>query len=410
MKLLLVLLTLWYLVREGRLFPEGHRKMRLKAVSGIMLSLLLIGMLILAFNIQPVKASGTIYIRADGSIEPSTANISTVDNVTYTFTDNIFNQSIVLERDNIVIDGAGHTVQGVEANLRLYDSSGISLGRVSNNVTIKNMEIKTFYRSIKIYKSINNSIYTNNLVDNVIGISLYSWDIYSSYNHIFRNNITNNFCGINVGLGSIALNNSIYENNITNNDCGIHITNGFYNAIYDNNIKDNTEYGIRLECSDNYIYHNNFINNAEQVHWQSVGNIWDDGYPSGGNYWSDYADVDQFSGPYQNETGSDEIWDHPYVINDYNQDNYPLISPWGETPIEDGSPSPFWMQWWLWTIVAVVIVALAGAVYFLKKRKQPTPTAPTLPTEGTGQNTTPTHRATVTIAIYRRRLPKTPIH
>ncbi len=44
---------------------------------------------------------------------------------------------------------------------------------------------------------------------------------------------------------------------------------------------------------------------------------------------------------------------------------------------------PFWMQWWFWIIIAVVIVALAGVVYFLKKRKPPTPTAPTLPSEGT---------------------------
>jgi anti-sigma-K factor RskA len=35
-----------------------------------------------------------------------------------------------------------------------------------------------------------------------------------------------------------------------------------------------------------------------------------------------------------------------------------------------------WMQWWLWVIIAAVIVALALAVvYLLKNRK--TPTAPT---------------------------------
>ena len=43
--------------------------------------------------------------------------------------------------------------------------------------------------------------------------------------------------------------------------------------------------------------------------------------------------------------------------------------------------SPFWMQWWFWTMVAVVVVALAGAVYFLQKRKQPNTTP--LPPEGT---------------------------
>ena len=38
---------------------------------------------------------------------------------------------------------------------------------------------------------------------------------------------------------------------------------------------------------------------------------------------------------------------------------------------------PFWTQWWFWAIVVAGIVALAGGVYFLKKRKPPTPTAPT---------------------------------
>ena len=71
-------------------FQKGERELLRKAVSGIMLTLLLIGMLTLAFNIQPAKASGTIYIRADGSVEPDSAPISSVDNVTYTFFDNIY--------------------------------------------------------------------------------------------------------------------------------------------------------------------------------------------------------------------------------------------------------------------------------------------------------------------------------
>ena len=48
----------------------------------------------------------------------------------------------------------------------------------------------------------------------------------------------------------------------------------------------------------------------------------------------------------------------------------------------DLSPTPL-MEWWFWTIVAVLIVVLTGAVYFWKKRKPPTPTAPTPPTEDT---------------------------
>jgi hypothetical protein len=57
-------------------------------------------------------------------------------------------------------------------------------------------------------------------------------------------------------------------------------------------------------------------------------NVWDDGYPSGGNYWSDYNGVDLYRGPFQNETGSDGIGDFPYTIGANNQDNYPIMKPY----------------------------------------------------------------------------------
>ncbi|MCK4443507.1 MAG: fibronectin type III domain-containing protein, partial [Thermoplasmata archaeon] len=55
-------------------------------------------------------------------------------------------------------------------------------------------------------------------------------------------------------------------------------------------------------------------------------------YPSGGNYWDDYAGTDQFFGPNQNESGPDDIGDLPYVIDTNSQDNYPLMSPPGDLP------------------------------------------------------------------------------
>jgi len=57
-------------------------------------------------------------------------------------------------------------------------------------------------------------------------------------------------------------------------------------------------------------------------------NWFDAGYPSGGNYWSDYTGVDFYSGSYQNITGSDGIGDTPYIIDANNIDRYPLIYPW----------------------------------------------------------------------------------
>lgn len=90
----------------------------------------------------------------------------------------------------------------------------------------------------------------------------------------------------------------------------------------------NNKVGVDLLGSSNLtIYHNNFINNCYQVETNSK-NVWDNGYPSGGNYWSNYASVDFYHGPYQNETGSDGVGDTPYVIDENNRDNYPLMSPY----------------------------------------------------------------------------------
>ena len=95
-----------------------------RIISGLLLTLLLSGMLTLAFKVQPADASETIYIRADGSIDPDTALIQRDGNI-YTFADNIYYDEIVVERDNIVVDGAGYTLQGSG----FWDSKGISKSR-----------------------------------------------------------------------------------------------------------------------------------------------------------------------------------------------------------------------------------------------------------------------------------------
>ena len=61
-----------------------------KLVLTFIISLLLVGTLVMSFNVKPAEAIGTIYIRADGSIDPVTAPISSSDNVTYIFTENIY--------------------------------------------------------------------------------------------------------------------------------------------------------------------------------------------------------------------------------------------------------------------------------------------------------------------------------
>jgi len=63
----------------------GERRCLREYFSEVMLTLLFISMLTSAFNIQPAKAwTGTVYIRADGSIDSPDIPIKTYDNVTYT--------------------------------------------------------------------------------------------------------------------------------------------------------------------------------------------------------------------------------------------------------------------------------------------------------------------------------------
>jgi len=265
-----------------------------KPVLAATLTFVLMGMLGAALMVQRVEASGTIVIKADGSIEPTTANITTTDNVTYTFTDNIYDE-IVVERDNIVVDGAGYTLQGTGAS----GSYGIYLSGRSN-VTIKNIEIKGFEYGINLWwYSSNNTVSGNNITANILG-GIYLG--FSSNNTISGNNVTNNpFIGIWIDWSSN--NNTVSGNAITNNGYGIYI----------------------YESSNNSVYHDSFINNTNQAYVTAgYANIWDDGYPSGGNYWSNYTGVD---------LDYDGIGDTSHIIDANNTDNYPLMGPFSDFPV-----------------------------------------------------------------------------
>ena len=280
----------------------------------------------LASNIHPVEASGTIYIRATGEVE-GTDKIQR-DGDVYTFTANIFDE-IVVERDGIVVDGAGYTLQGTGSG------TGISLlGR--SNVIIRNMEIKTFNQGISLDGSSSIKISNNNVTNNISGIGLTD----SSNNIISENNIAQNTATYGIALWGFSSYNIISGNDITQNNMdGIRLYNSSNNTISGNNITQNNYGGIRIryESSNNDIYHNNFIDNTQQVIFETsweYTNSWDDGYPSGGNYWSDYTGVDEKSGPNQDQPGSDCMGDTLYTIYANNRDNYPLMSPSTPSPIE----------------------------------------------------------------------------
>jgi hypothetical protein len=94
-------------------------RVRVGLVFGVWVLLLFVAVFGVVLNVPVVLGSGTIYIRADGSIEPPTAPISSLDNITYTFTSDIYDE-IVVERSHIVIDGNAYTLQGSENGNGFY--------------------------------------------------------------------------------------------------------------------------------------------------------------------------------------------------------------------------------------------------------------------------------------------------
>jgi parallel beta-helix repeat protein len=333
----------------------------------MIMALLIVSIFLLAFSIQLVQAAGTIYIRADGSVDPPYAPILNAGNVSYTFTANI-SGPIVVERDNIVVDGAGHMLDGVGTG------TGIDLtGR--SNVTIESITIRKFDYGIALSSSLGNRLYANRIADNGFGIWCWSssgnsicantvanstydgiYLFYSSSNTISASTITNNsYNGIRFYDSS---GNSIATNTITNNGNGIYFYYSYSNNISANTITNSNYLGICLSSSSsNLVCHNNFVGNTVQAEaTPEYVNFWDDGYPIGGNYWSDYTGVDLYKGPSQNVPGTDEIGDTPYVIEANNTDRYPLMDPWTPTLTVEN------VVVWRWVENTTVTCVAAGDV------------------------------------------------
>jgi len=132
------------------------------------------------------------------------------------------------------------------------------------------------------------------------------------------------------GIGLLYSNQSvIVGNDVANNKDGLRIFASYNTTMSSNIVAINRRYGLYLYLSsNNEIFHNNFFNNIQNVRvLEAFENIWDQGYPSGGNFWSDYAGEDFYWGPYQNLIGSDGLGDTPYTIDNDNEDRYPLMTP-----------------------------------------------------------------------------------
>jgi parallel beta-helix repeat protein len=198
----------------------------------------------------------------------------------------------------------------------------------------------------------------------------------SSNSTIIHNKLTNFWHGIS---STDSHNNLITENYLGNNqEFGIALSATTPNTVA-NNTFENNKVGLYISGSKQIIYHNNFLNNSMHVDsadWSPLNRLpflyaehtWDNGYPSGGNYWSGHNTTD---------IDNDGLCDEAYTLtagNRVNIDRYPLIKPVAfpefseiaEPTTEPPQDFPI-----VPILVAVCVIAIATGVFtvFRKQKK-----------------------------------------
>jgi len=211
------------------------------------------------------------------------------------------------------------TLLGEEGTTIDGNGTGDVISVTKDNVEISGLTIQNGYRGIFLSNSIGSTVRSNSIMSHT-GAAIELW--YSNETIISGNKVSNSDHAIYLLFSSCY--NTISDNIVVDNSQGLPLSlncNG--NTIVGNTVTSNSFAGIVLGGNnDNIIYHNNFINNPEQVYSYNSSNTWDNG--AEGNYWSDYTGKDQ---------NGDGIGDTllPYKGFDY----HPIMEPWSTIRVFD---------------------------------------------------------------------------
>ena len=275
-------------------------------------------------TLQGVKSqsAANIFINPDGSV--SGTSLIQHRNNRYTLTGDIYDQTLVVECNNILVAGGGFTLQGAGgwgAPGVAGKESSAAINLTNNNVTIQNFKITGWEVGIYIPYN-NNTIRSNFITETRSCIAIYADNI-----NVVGNYLANSIDGV-LDKG----NNDVFSKNWVLNDCEAFLlyyqTSG--HTITQNRMENNTEAINTFNGEGLEIYQNNFINNQNNVEIISdafsapLGGgggplpPWDNGKE--GNFWSNYTGED---------VNGDGIGDTPYVVRSdiCTVDRYPLVSP-----------------------------------------------------------------------------------
>ena len=181
----------------------------------------------------------------------------------------------------------------------------------------------------------------SNMSGNIIANGRIAVGLGGSYNLFVNNTVIG---AVLVGVSVWEASNSLIDGNVIsyNYGYGLTVDSSSNITIVRNNIIENSR-GIASFDVYNLgvrIFHNNLMNNsirAEGSFDNTTQIALDDGYPSGGNYWSDCAGIDAFQGPnqkYGGEPGSDGFWDQGAVVGWVGElgwageDHFPFTKPY----------------------------------------------------------------------------------
>jgi parallel beta-helix repeat protein len=242
-------------------------------------------------------------------------------------------------RDTTIINAGGASYP-VDIKNNSVSVSGLSIinpsvanGRAIRAISvggirISNVMIDSPVVGIEILSNLGNNVVENSVITAANGINFEG--------DLANNRILNNT--IQWKTGSLY-GNAIYflttaGNVVDNNSIEGFVSEGVYfessgNNLFTNNDFVSNYYAIYIDGNNgNRFYHNNILGSthSEPV-YTSSGHFFDNGYPDGGNYWSDYVGVDNYRGAGQNIPGSDGMGETPYGNMEGNvcYDNYPWM-------------------------------------------------------------------------------------
>lgn len=247
------------------------------------------------------------------------------------------NSSMCVIEDNMLANNwGGHPDLLVGIGISLYRSNSsmitnnfltnhtvgaIMLGEAYGNIIANNTATKNDAYAVELYTSSENLVVNNTSIEDGGGIRVTA----GSKNNLVMGNLVSR--GI-IGIGcSFSEGNVFAQNTLSNNTDGFAMEQ--VSNLFVGNLIVNNSNGIGIHYSNGSIFHhNNLINNTVDVEedvYVNV-NIWDDG--TEGNYWHSYNGTD---------ANQDGIGDMPYIIDQNNRDNHPLMGmfsnftfPWQE--------------------------------------------------------------------------------